>query len=94
MNNNKNNKKKPVKEQILDLEKLKQKEILIKFQGNKQVKGILVGFDTLQNIVIDQTVEIDDELKIGNELGLVVCRGPSILFIAPFEGSLVIDNPF
>ena len=86
--------KKVKKEAILDLEKHKNKLVIIKFQGNRQVKGILMGFDTLQNLVIDQTFEIDDELKEKRELGLVVCRGPAILFIAPYEGSEVIENPF
>ena len=86
--------KKVKKEAILDLEKLKNTQIIIKFQGNRQVRGMLMGFDTLQNIVIDQTFEIDDELNIKRELGLVVCRGPAILFIAPFDGSQIIENPF
>lgn len=67
------------KKQILDLQKYLDQEILVKFQGGRVVQGTLKGFDPLQNLVLDETVELirdhDDEYKIldkSRKLGLVV----------------------
>ncbi len=98
--------------------------------------GLLKGFDPLQNLVLDETVELlrgklyfkynantmlkalysficiyiyiytmktntyldpRDEMKITEKkrsLGLVVCRGPSIIAIYPVNGTQAIANPF
>jgi small nuclear ribonucleoprotein (snRNP)-like protein len=45
------------KENILSLDKYKDKKILVKYQGGRQVVGVLSGFDNLQNLVLDETVE-------------------------------------
>jgi hypothetical protein len=59
------------------------------------------GFDPLLNIVLDSTVEYmrdpDDPYKMANEtraLGLVVCRGTSVVLISPHDGMEEIANPF
>lgn len=59
------------------------------------------GFDPLLNIVLDQTIEYmrdqDDPYKQTNEtrpLGLVVCRGTSVVLISPQDGMEEIANPF
>jgi U6 snRNA-associated Sm-like protein LSm7 len=76
------------KEAILNLKKYEDQRIYIKFQGNREVEGVLKGFDTLQNIVLEDCTMGD------RKLGRVVCRGPAILLIAPCEGIQSIDNPF
>ncbi|KPL97578.1 U6 snRNA-associated Sm-like protein LSm7-like protein [Sarcoptes scabiei] len=45
------------KESILDLSKYMEKAIRIKFQGGREATGILKGYDTLLNIVLDDTTE-------------------------------------
>lgn len=77
------------KESILDLHKLKDKKIIVKYQGGREVVGKLIGYDNLQNLVLDDCVDRDDR-----NLGLVVCRGTAIILISPFEGTHQIDNPF
>ena len=59
------------------------------------------GFDPLLNIVLDSTIEYlrdpDDPYKMTNEsrvLGLVVCRGTSVVLISPQDGMEEIPNPF
>jgi U6 snRNA-associated Sm-like protein LSm7 len=59
------------------------------------------GFDPLLNIVLDTTTEYmrdpDDPYKTINEtrsLGLVVCRGTSVILISPQDGMEEIANPF
>lgn len=103
--------KKP-REQILDLEKSMNKEIIIKFSGGREVVGTLKGFDQMVNVVLDNAREYirdeDDKQKrkvvvseqtnemfqVTRKLGIVVCRGTSIMYICPMIGTEQIDNPF
>ncbi|CAG8633367.1 2527_t:CDS:2, partial [Paraglomus brasilianum] len=48
---------KPKKESILDLTKYTEKKIRVKFNGGREVTGILKGFDPLLNLVLDETEE-------------------------------------
>ncbi|KAL2863763.1 putative small nuclear ribonucleoprotein (LSM7) [Aspergillus lucknowensis] len=88
---------KPKKENILDLSKYSDKEVRVKFNGGREVSGILKGYDQLMNLVLDDVKESmrDDE---GNEstrsLGLIVARGTLIVLISPADGSEQIANPF
>ncbi|KAF7595609.1 Sm-like protein lsm7 [Aspergillus hancockii] len=88
---------KPKKENILDLSKYMDKEVRVKFNGGREVVGLLKGFDQLMNLVLDDVKEAmrDDE---GNEntrsLGLIVARGTLIVLISPADGSEQIANPF
>lgn len=59
------------------------------------------GYDTLLNIVLDNTTEFlrdpDDPFKVTDDtrqLGLVVCRGTTIIAICPIDGMESIANPF
>ncbi|UXI18191.1 PolyA RNA polymerase gld-2-like protein [Sarcoptes scabiei] len=78
-----------------------EKAIRIKFQGGREATGILKGYDTLLNIVLDDTTEYlrdpDDPFKItdfSRQLGLVVCRSSTIVSICPVDGMESIANPF
>uniref|UniRef100_A0A7S2XWT1 Sm domain-containing protein n=1 Tax=Fibrocapsa japonica TaxID=94617 RepID=A0A7S2XWT1_9STRA len=89
------------RENVLDLNKYVDQGVRVKFQGGREVHGILKGFDQLVNLVLDETVEFlrdpDDPYRITNEtrtLGLVVCRGPQVSLISPVDGMEEIANPF
>lgn len=89
------------KESIVDLVKYLDKPIKVKFQGGRQVSGLLKGFDPLLNLVLDDTTEYlrdpDDPFKLTDDtrqLGLVVCRGTSVVVICPQDGLEQIPNPF
>ena len=72
--------------------------------------GILKGYDQLMNLVLDNVEEnlrgasyaewliLDPEdgtiLDQTRSLGLVVCRGPTIVLISPTDGVEEIENPF
>ncbi|EGG17734.1 LSM domain-containing protein [Cavenderia fasciculata] len=91
----------PKKESILDLQKFLGKGISVKFTGGREVQGILKGYDPLVNITLDQCEEYirdpQDPLNVTNEkryLGLVVCRGSSVMMVCPMEGCEEIDNPY
>ncbi|KAI7695268.1 U6 snRNA-associated Sm-like protein LSm7, partial [Sarcoptes scabiei] len=99
MTSNDKNLDKKKKESILDLSKYMEKAIRIKFQGGREATGILKGYDTLLNIVLDDTTEYlrDDPFKItdfSRQLGLVVCRSSTIVSICPVDGMESIANPF
>lgn len=70
------------------------KRVQVKFAGGREVKGILRGFDPLVNIVLEETVEMlrdPADLSVlsanSRNLGKVVCRGTSVIFVAPLEGA-------
>ncbi|KAG2464583.1 NCLN protein, partial [Polypterus senegalus] len=94
-------KEKKKKESIFDLSKYIDKTIRVKFQGGREASGILKGFDPLLNLVLDGTIEYmrdpDDQYKLTEDtrqLGLVVCRGTSVVLICPQDGMESIPNPF
>ncbi|XP_018562180.1 U6 snRNA-associated Sm-like protein LSm7 isoform X2 [Anoplophora glabripennis] len=94
-------KEKKRKESILDLSKYLEKTIRVKFAGGREASGILKGYDPLLNLVLDNTSEYlrdpDDPYKLTDdtrELGLVVCRGTSVVLICPMDGMESIQNPF
>ncbi|XP_044739338.1 U6 snRNA-associated Sm-like protein LSm7 [Chrysoperla carnea] len=94
-------KEKKRKESILDLSKYLEKSIRVKFAGGREAAGILKGYDPLLNLVLDNTTEFlrdpDDPYKLVEDtrpLGLVVCRGTSVVLICPVDGMEAIQNPF
>ncbi|KAJ1499898.1 Sm-like protein lsm7 [Coelomomyces lativittatus] len=88
------------RESILNLTKQMDKAVMVKFQGGREVTGILKGFDLLTNLVLDDTTEVLRENKEDTiyehtrSLGLLVARGPSVVMIAPLDGTEEIENPF
>jgi len=90
------------KESILDLNKYIDKAVTVKFAGGREVTGLLKGYDALVNLVLDECVEhlrdSEDPYKAvtnaTRNLGLVVCRGSTVMLIHPDEGTEEIENPF
>ena len=56
--------------------------VLVRLRGGRQVRGILRGFDTHMNLILDEAEEILEE---GNTKprGTIVVRGDNVVFIAP-----------
>ncbi|KAL1978146.1 hypothetical protein VTN31DRAFT_1005 [Thermomyces dupontii] len=88
---------KPKKENILDLSKYMDKKVNVKFNGGREIGGILKGYDQLMNLVLDDVKETMRD-ENGNEttrsLGLIVARGTLLVLISPADGSEEIANPF
>ena len=91
----------PAKEIVLDLNKHIDQRVSVKFQGGREVQGVLKGYDQLVNLVLDEAVETlrdpDDPYRLTTEtrrLGLVVLRGTQLSLIAPCDGTEEIANPF
>uniref|UniRef100_K3WSH5 Sm domain-containing protein n=1 Tax=Globisporangium ultimum (strain ATCC 200006 / CBS 805.95 / DAOM BR144) TaxID=431595 RepID=K3WSH5_GLOUD len=91
----------PRKDPILDLGKYIDQPVRVKFHGGREVHGFLKGYDQLVNLVLDDCVEFlrdpNDEYRLTEEtrnVGLVVCRGTSVMLISPVDGTEEIPNPF
>ncbi|PWN18350.1 U6 snRNA-associated Sm-like protein LSm7 [Microstroma glucosiphilum] len=87
------------KEVILDLAKFVDKKIRVKFQGGREVQGVLKGYDQLMNLVMDEVTEYLPSDGSGSEqktrqLGLAVLRGTAVTIINPADGFEQIANPF
>mmetsp|Transcript_13326 Transcript_13326/g.21832 ORF Transcript_13326/g.21832 Transcript_13326/m.21832 type:complete len:109 (+) Transcript_13326:60-386(+) len=86
---------------VVDMEKYLDQRIRVKFQGGREVSGLLKGFDKLDNLVLDDCIEYlrdpNDAYRITDNtrnIGLVVCRGTQVSFLSPVEGIEEIANPF
>ena len=91
----------PPKETVLDLARFIDKGVQVKLSGGREVTGTLKGFDQLLNLVLDGAVEhlrdFEDALKITEEtreLGLLVCRGTSVMVVSALDSMEEIANPF
>ena len=69
------------KVQTPELKKFMDKKLSVTLNANRQVTGVLRGFDQFMNIVLDQTT--DDREK--TECGMVVIRGASIVLMEALE---------
>ncbi|KAF3897038.1 U6 snRNA-associated Sm-like protein LSm7 [Trichophyton interdigitale] len=88
---------KPKKENILDLTKYMDKEVNVKFNGGREVTGVLKGYDQLMNLVLDdvkETMRDDNDNVTTRSLGLIVARGTLLVLLSPADGSEEIANPF
>ncbi|KAF3481189.1 uncharacterized protein GIQ15_03948 [Arthroderma uncinatum] len=88
---------KPKKENILDLTKYMDKEVHVKFNGGREVTGVLKGYDQLMNLVLDdvkETMRDDNDNVTTRSLGLIVARGTLLVLLSPADGSEEIANPF
>eukprot|EP00455_Lapot_gusevi_P034816 TRINITY_DN3851_c0_g2_i2.p1 TRINITY_DN3851_c0_g2~~TRINITY_DN3851_c0_g2_i2.p1 ORF type:complete len:100 (-),score=37.42 TRINITY_DN3851_c0_g2_i2:356-625(-) len=76
-------------------------QVRVKFSGGREVVGVLKGYDTLVNLVLDDTQEYlrdpEDPYRLTGQvrhLGLTMSRGTSVMLISPVEGTEEIANPF
>jgi len=91
----------PPKETVLDLGRFIDRGVRVKLSGGREVTGTLKGYDQLLNLVLDGCVEYmrdrEDALKVTEEtreLGLLVCRGTSVIVVSALDGMEEIANPF
>ncbi|KAK9789586.1 hypothetical protein WJX73_010480 [Symbiochloris irregularis] len=69
------------KSQPPELKKFMDKKLTLVLNRNRQVTGVLRGFDQFMNIVLDGTVDV----KAKSDIGMVVIRGNSIVTIEALE---------
>ncbi len=85
----------------IHLARLLDKSIEVKLAGGREITGVLKGYDQLLNLVLDEAEErlrdAEDITKLSGQvrkLGLMVCRGNSVMVVLPADGTEPIDNPF
>eukprot|EP00924_Labyrinthula_sp_SR-Ha-C_P000995 maker-scaffold_7-snap-gene-10.26-mRNA-1 protein AED:0.01 eAED:0.01 QI:90/1/1/1/1/1/3/1406/76 len=61
-----------------DMRKYLNKQVVLKLNGKRKIRGFLRGFDVYMNLVVDQAVHVLKEDEV-DEIGKVVIRGNSIL---------------
>ena len=68
-----------------DLKKYMEKNVSVKLNGNRLIKGTLRGYDQFMNLVLDNASEAGDEAK---NIGMIVVRGNSVvqLEVVPWNG--------
>ncbi|BDA47846.1 hypothetical protein WJX75_005501 [Coccomyxa subellipsoidea] len=64
-----------------ELKKFMDKKLSVSLNANRQVTGVLRGFDQFMNIVLDNAV--DEKNK--TDIGMVVVRGNSIITVEALE---------
>ncbi|NXS73724.1 LSM7 protein, partial [Pandion haliaetus] len=95
-------KEKKKKESILDLSKYIDKTIRVKFQGGREGKPPVGPGPGMRHMPLQLEAYFpflypDDQYKLTEDtrqLGLVVCRGTSVVLICPQDGMEAIPNPF
>jgi len=69
----------------LDLSKYIDKRVIIKLNGNRQVAGVLRGYDDFMNITLDDLTIIKDNKPASENLGSSVIRGQAILMMESLD---------
>ena len=67
-----------------ELKKYMDRKLSLKLNGNRQVTGILRGFDPFMNLVMDDCVELVNT-NSHNSIGMVVVRGNSVTLMEALE---------
>ncbi|GBE60881.1 small nuclear ribonucleoprotein [Babesia ovata] len=61
-----------------DLRRYMEKRLDVHLNGSRHVVGVLRGYDTFMNIVLDNALEINGDEQV--KLGMIVIRGNSIIY--------------
>mmetsp|Transcript_13326 Transcript_13326/g.38651 ORF Transcript_13326/g.38651 Transcript_13326/m.38651 type:complete len:93 (-) Transcript_13326:58-336(-) len=77
----------------INLARLLDKSIEVKLAGGREIQGVLKGYDQLLNLVLDEAEERLRDAGL-RKLGLMVCRGNSVMVVLPSDGTEAIENPF
>ncbi len=89
------------KDVVIDFAKYADLRVRVRFQGGREVEGVLKGYDKLDNLVLDDSVEFlrdpNDPSQVTDKtrsLGLIICRGTQVSLICPSDEMIEIANPF
>lgn len=68
-----------------DLSKYMDKTVNLKLNANREISGVLCGFDDFMNLVLDNTYILKNGKNTGVNVGKTVVRGDSIIMIESTE---------
>ncbi|MDF2956501.1 MAG: Small nuclear ribonucleoprotein-like protein [Candidatus Alkanophagales archaeon MCA70_species_1] len=57
--------------------------VIVRIRGGREFRGILLGYDTHMNLVLDETEELNDDATVKRKLGTVILRGDNVVYISP-----------
>jgi U6 snRNA-associated Sm-like protein LSm7 len=84
------------RETVLDCATLTNERVLVCLQGGREVEGVLISYDTLLNLVLDDAVEwLRDPANLTKRsgqkrtLGQTVCRGTVVNTLTPVDGIVI-----
>ena len=76
---------------VFKLGDLISERILVDFQGGRTAEGVLLGYDHLQNMVLENCILTYKEEK--KKASRIVCRGISINNLCQLSGKKRIEKP-
>ena len=71
------------KQSILALEKHLDKKIIVECIGERELVGVLKGFDSNMNIVLGESTETFGATKATRKLGAAIVRGGFVVSVLP-----------
>lgn len=57
--------------------------VIVRIRGGREFRGILLGYDTHMNLVLDEAEELNDDATVKRKLGTVILRGDNVVYISP-----------
>lgn len=69
------------KESLIKLNQLQHQELVVKFNGGREVRGKLMSWDKNMNLVLNNTLElleVEGKEESTRELGLIIVKGSQV----------------
>jgi small nuclear ribonucleoprotein len=57
--------------------------VLVKLKGGRTIRGILKHFDQHLNLVLEESIEINEDGKELKKLGQIIVRGDNVVLVSP-----------
>ena len=65
---------------ILD-QVLNREPVIVSLKGDRELRGVLQGYDVHMNLVLDQAEEVTD--GVAHRIGMLIVRGDNVIYISP-----------
>jgi small nuclear ribonucleoprotein len=69
--------------EILD-QVLNRQPVIVSLKGNREIRGILQGYDVHMNLVLDRAEEMVEGTM--QKRGTLIVRGDNVIYISPLVG--------
>jgi small nuclear ribonucleoprotein len=69
--------------EILD-QVLNRQPVIVSLRGNREIRGILQGYDVHMNLVLDRAEEMVE--GVVQKRGTLIVRGDNVIYISPLVG--------
>jgi len=69
--------------EILD-QVLNRQPVIVSLKGNREIRGILQGYDVHMNLVLDRAEEMVE--GVVQKRGTLIVRGDNVIYISPLVG--------